>query len=715
MLMSDGTLATVAAAMAAMLVRPRLRGWTRGDESRSELRALQELGGTVYCLVAEDAHVRSITVNARQVLGEACDRAAELGLTVAELVQPDDFHELEDWLGSAWLPEPPAPLVLATRGPDAGTRWLELSTPGRLAFGGAETIVVEVREITARAERDHHHRLLATALDVATDAIFITDGDGCIEYVNPAFEKLSGYRARDVLGRSASLLSSGRHRPEHFARLWQTIEAGESFRGELVNRRMDGSLYTVELVITPVPETDGRPPRYLAVARDVTEQKRVERELEDLAYYDALTGLANVRLLRERSRQILALARRHGSTAALLHVDLVRLAQVNQQHGRAVGDEVLRTVAERLKQGLRESDTLARIGGDEFLVLLSEVSDMDAVARVVRRLHESVTRPFRMGERTISLSAHIGVSTYPQDAGTCDEMLECAEAALRRAEQTSAPFEFFQRDLTVTSNDKLSLEDDLHWAWEHDQFVLHYQPIIGSDGQVVGAEALARGEIVVGVEALARWPHLERGMIGPAQFIPLAERTGRILSLDRWAITTAARQAAAWAKNGWDGWISVNLSARTLHDPDLPEYVSRVLRAHELGAGRLVVEITESTAMRDPSLTARVLEALRELGVLIAVDDFGVGHSSLAYLKLFPVDLLKLDASFVRDIGSGGREEQLVEIMISLAHRIGARVVAEGVEEEQQMEWLKRAGCDFIQGYLVGRPAPPENLPGAAS
>jgi len=695
--------------MAAMLVRPRFRSWSREGEP-GELRALQQIGGTVYALVGEDAHVRSITANARQVLGEACDRAAELDLTLCELLQPDVARDLDDWLGHAWLPAPPAPLILPTRGPDTATRWIELSTPGRLAYGGSETVIVEMREITARAERDRHHRLLASALDASTDAIFITDAEGNFEYVNPAFEKLSGYRARDLLGRRTSLLCSGRHRPEYYARMWQAVSAGESFRGEVINRRLDGSLFTVDLVITPVAEP-GDVVRYMAVARDITEQKRVERELEDLAYYDALTGLANVRLLRERSRQILALARRHGMTAALLHVDLVRLQQVNQQYGRTVGDEVLRTVAERLRSGLRESDTLARIGGDEFIVLLSEVADTDAVARVVRRLHESVTRPFRIGDRTITIGARIGVALYPQDAGTADELMQCAELALRRAEQSAASYEFFERDLTITSNDKLSLEDDLHWAWEHDQFVLHYQPILGSDGTVVGAEALARGE-VVGVEALARWPHLERGMIGPAQFIPLAERTGRILSLDRWAIATAARQAATWSRNGYEGWISVNLSARTLHDPDLPEYVGRVMRAHELGRGRLVMEITESTAMRDPALTARVLEALRDIGVLIAVDDFGVGHSSLAYLKLFPVDLLKLDASFVRDIGSSGREEQLVEIMISLAHRIGARVVAEGVEEESQREWLQRAGCDYIQGYLVGRPAPPENLPG---
>jgi diguanylate cyclase (GGDEF)-like protein len=477
----------------------------------------------------------------------------------------------------------------------------------------------------------------------------------------------------------------------------------------VTNRRPDGSLYSLDLVITPMQE-NGTAPRYLAVGRDITDRRRVEGELEDLAYYDALTGLANPRLLRERSRQILALARRHGSIAAMLHVDIDRLRTVNLQHGRVIGDDVLRTIAERLRQGLRESDTLARLGSDEFLVLLSEVSDEENVARVVKRLHDSLTKPIRVGEKSLSIGARVGVALYPEDASTFDELLGCAEAALRRADQAATTFEFFERDVSAASHDRLMLEDDLHWAWEHDQFVLHYQPIVGSDGRVVGAEALARGQ-VVGVEALARWPHLERGMISPAQFIPLAERTGRILSLDRWAVATAVRQATVWMQNGWDGWISVNMSARTLHDPELPDFVARTMAAHGLEAGHLAIEITESTAMRDPGQTARVLEALRDIGVLIAVDDFGVGHSSLSYLKLFPVDLLKLDSSFVRGIGGGGRDEQLVEMMISLAHRIGAKVVAEGVEEEHQMQWLRTVGCDYIQGYLIGRPAAPESLP----
>jgi EAL domain-containing protein (putative c-di-GMP-specific phosphodiesterase class I) len=240
--------------------------------------------------------------------------------------------------------------------------------------------------------------------------------------------------------------------------------------------------------------------------------------------------------------------------------------------------------------------------------------------------------------------------------------------------------------------------------------VLHYQPIIGADGEIVGAEALARND-VVGVEALARWPHMERGLLEPSQFIPLAERTGRILSLDRWAIATAIRQAVTWTVSGWRGWVSVNLSARSLQDPELPEYIEQILRAHDFEGSRFVVEVTESAAMRDPAQTARVLEALRDLGVQIALDDFGVGHSSLAYLRLFPIDLLKLGRGCIAGIAGDVREEQLIEIMISLAHRIGAKVIAEGVERADQMSWLKRAGCDYVQGHLVGRPVPPESGP----
>jgi diguanylate cyclase (GGDEF)-like protein/PAS domain S-box-containing protein len=555
-------------------------------------------------------------------------------------------------------------------------------------------------------------RHVGGALDVSTDPVYITDHCGRFEYVNGAFEVMSGFATAELVGRSVSMLRSGRDGGDSFSRMWQMIGQGEAFAGEVIYRRGDGGHSIVDLVLTPFRSGADEAPKFMGLARDVTARRKAERQLEDLAYYDPLTGLANARLLRERSGQMLALTRRRGSIAAMLTVHLAGLRSVRAQHGRVAADDAVRAMAERLRQGLRDSDTVARTRADEFRVLLAEVTDASATARVVRRLHDSVSRPVHVRRIEIPVTARIGVAMYPQDAGTFEELVECCDIAAQRAAQTGSMFEFFERTMSEASHDQLALEDDLHWAWEHDQFILHYQPIIGSDGTVVGAEALTRGD-VVGVEALARWPHASRGVVGPAEFIPLAERTGRILSLDRWAIATAARQAARWLQEGWAGWISVNLSSRTLHNPELPDFIGRTIATHGLPPGRLAVEITESTAMRDPNLTAAVLHELRALGVLIALDDFGVGHSSLAYLKLFPVDLLKLDASFVHELGTTGRDEHLVEIMIDLAHRLGARVVAEGVEEEAQLRWLRNAGCDYIQGYLVGRPAPPDVVPTA--
>jgi diguanylate cyclase (GGDEF)-like protein/PAS domain S-box-containing protein len=711
-LLSDGTLATVALAMAAILVKPRIRARLRAEPTVAQ-RAITELGSTVFCFIGANGVIRSITPNAREVLGDACDRAAELELTFADLIQPESRVRVDDWVCRAWQPEPAPPLTIATRGPTSGRRWLELSTPGRIRLAQGEAVLVEIREITDHAERQNHARLLARALDSGADPVFITDLDGRLVYVNAAFERVLGYRSAEVLGRPASLLSSGHHRPEFFARLWQTIAAGQPFTGEVSNRRADGSLCTMDVMITRLDGDAATPPRYVTVARDITSRRQVEREVEDHAFYDVLTGLANHRLLRERARQVLALTRRHGSTTALLHIDLERLGVVNARHGRATGDEVLRHIAERLQLALRESDTLARLGGDEFLVMLSEITDDAAIARVVRRLLDCVSQPVSIRGIEIPISCTIGVALYPRDASTFDDLVAAAEVALRRAERASSPFEFFEHSVSAASHDRLMLEEDLHWAWDHDQFILHYQPIVATSGEIVGAEALARND-AVGMEALARWPHMERGLLEPAVFIPLAERTGRILSLDRWAMATAARQGAQWQQQGWKGWVSVNVSARTLQDPELPDYVERTLRAHELEAERFVIEITESAAMRDPAQTARVLESLRNSGVRIALDDFGVGHSSLAYLKLFPVDLLKLDRCFINGIGRSRREEQLIEIMISLAHRIGARVVAEGVEEVTQMRWLERAGCDYVQGYLTGRPAPADTVPAAS-
>ena len=699
-----------ASSLFAMAIRPRFFGSraSSGDGMAEELRSLLLASPSVLCLTDAAGQVRAITPNAARILGDACERAAELGITTRELLQPDEpqtVQALLDDLSRIDAAET-GRWTLKTRAPSGEARWLEIDGRNLLFDPEVGALLLEIRDVTRAHSVNERHHLLGDALDQSPDAVIVTNAQGFIEYVNPAFENLSGYQLSDLLGRTPSILKADRQSPEYFERMWTQLRRGEVFRAEIANRKKNGEIYYEDLMIEPLRDGSGAITHFISTGRDITQRKRTELNADAAAFYDSVTGVSTFKLLRERSRQILALARRHGLTAALLQVDVKGLPGVNTNLGPDVRDELLRKFAERLKQGLRESDVIARMENEGFLILLSDVAEAAATARVVRRLRESVSRPFQIREHSLSVGNTVGVALYPQDATTFDELVDYSTVALKRAELSTSGYQFYKKETTELTDERLSLEDDLVWAWDRKQFVLHYQPVVAvGSGRVIGAEALARGH-VIGMEALARWPHLDRGEIQPAQFIPVAERTGRIVALDRWAIATAARQAAAWAEEGWHGWIAVNLSARSLHDADLPAYIRRCFETHQLPPGRIILEITESTAMRDTEMTARILAELREAGALIAIDDFGVGHSSLAYLKHFPVDILKLDHKFVNDIGNTQKQEALIETVIALAHKIGAQVVAEGVEVQSQLTWLKTAGCDYAQGYLVGRPQP---------
>ncbi|HSL71292.1 MAG TPA: EAL domain-containing protein, partial [Longimicrobiales bacterium] len=691
---------SLAASIFAAVV-PRFRGGPRPDGEAHALAPALSHAGTVLVVADAGGVVRHVSPNARPVLGDACERAAEFRLTLAELVQPERASDVDALVARFGLTPPSQSftLELLTKAPSGAPRWLELWCCNLSRVTDIAGFLLEIRDVTPRRTDQTLRTLLTASLQALAESVMVTDAAGVIQYVNPSFERLTGYSAGEVIGRTPALLNSGKHRPDFFEHLWRTIADGRVYRSELVNRRKNGELYHEEIVITPITDTAGAIVHYASVGRDITHRKSEESETEDRAFYDVLTGLSHARLLRERSRQILALAKRHGHAAALLHLDLNGLRSVNEGLGRAVGDEVLRRVAERVRQGLRDSDAVARLGGDEFIVLLSEVEDEAAAARVVRRIRDAIGTPFKIQEHTINVSVSIGVALCPQDATTYEELAERAERAVNRARAAAGRVEFFQRELTEVTNERLALEDDLRWAWERRHFVLHYQPILD----------LANRELV-GLEALTRWPHIERGLVDPSLFIPVAERTGRIVALDRWAIAAAIGQAASWAGQGWRGWVSVNLSARCLVDSDLPRYIQTCLDQHKIAAGRLAVEITESAAMRDVEATARLLRQLRDAGVLIALDNFGAGHAGLAHLKYFPVDLLKLDPSFIQDIGFDAKFEPVTEMIIHLAHQMGARVVADGVEENDQMAWLRHAGCDYAQGDLIGHSGPADSV-----
>jgi PAS domain S-box-containing protein/diguanylate cyclase (GGDEF)-like protein len=686
-------------------VVPRWKG-ARGESGKNAAPNIAH-GATVLVVADPAGTVKNISLNAREVLGEACERAAEFRLTLAELLQPERRADVDELLErfTHTVSDESFSTELLTRSPAGLPRWLEILSRNLLAKPGVAGFLLEIRDATQQRAEATLRALLTETMRSIPDSVIVTDTNGIVQFVNSAFEMRTGYRAVDVIGRTPSFLKSGKHRRDFFELMWRTISEGGSYRNDVLNRRQNGELYWEELVITPVKDAGGTISHYVSVGRDITERKRLEAQAEERAFFDEVTGACTPRLLSERSKSVLALARRHGRSVAMLHLEIAGVPD-SQRDAR----EILRRLGERLRQGLRESDAVARTGPDQFLVLLSEVGEPEATARIARRLHRTICKPFRLQDQNVSIGASIGVALYPQDAASYDELVEFSEAALHRARGTRHGVEFFKRGQTDITNERLSLEDDLRWAWERKQFVLHYQPILALDsGDIIGAEALARGHMI-GIEALARWPHLERGMIGPAQFIPMAERTGRIIALDRWAIATAARQAGSWSEKGWAGWVSVNLSPRSLNDSELADYIESCMRQYNVEPGRIVLEITESAAMRDVENTARVLKRLRAVGVLIALDDFGIGHSSLAHLKHFPVDIIKLDRSFVKDIGLDNKIEHLIEVIISLAHRIEASVVAEGVESKTQLDWLRAAGCDYVQGYLIGHPEPAEDV-----
>jgi diguanylate cyclase len=427
--------------------------------------------------------------------------------------------------------------------------------------------------------------------------------------------------------------------------------------------------------------------------------------------FDPVTGLPRDAVLAERARPMLALARRHNRSIAVgrLSID----SGGNGENGPAqarLDPRVLQTVAARLRSTLRDTDVVGRLVEGSFALVLQEVEPDESLGRVANRVLDKLTEPIPLGGAEVTVAARMGMALFPRDASGWEELVGFAATALSRAHETRTPFAFYEPGFSTRTRNRMRLEKEFLEASDAAELLLHYQPVVTAEGgKVVGAEALARGQ-VMGIEALARWPHRDRGLVAPSEFIPIAEATGRILNLDRWAVATALRQASGWWAKGWEGWVSVNLSTRSVGDPELVPFVAGLLEEYSVQPDRLMLEITETTAMRDPEATIVILRKLKQLGVRIAIDDFGAGHSSLGYLRRMPVDLIKLDRIFLQNLGSEERDRWVVESIVALAHRLGAQIVAEGVEQPEDLEWLRGAGCDLVQGFLLGRPAPPEHM-----
>ena len=544
-------------------------------------------------------------------------------------------------------------------------------------------------------------RQSATVFESASEGVVITDVDANIIAVNKAFTDITGFSEKEVLGKNASFLKSGCHDRDFFEAMWSSLLEHGQWKGEISGRRKNGEIFPKWQTINAVRDDQGSLTHYVSIFLDISQMKESEEQLHYLAHHDTLTGLPNRLLLNARLEHSLQQASRKSTNVAVLFLDLDHFKKVNDSLGHAVGDQLLQLVAKRLLSSVREEDTIARMGGDELAIILGSMDDVRDAATAARKILDELAKPFDIDGKELFVSASIGISTYPQNGRDAIALLKNADAAMYMAKSAGRNgYHFYSDEHSARLSESFSLQTNLYRALEREELFLHFQPQV----------SLQSGKIV-GVEALLRWQHPEMGLVSPARFIPLAEENGLIGAIGKWVLHTACEQARAWQDEGLiPVRISVNLSGRQLEQDNIVEEVHAVLEDTGLDPSCLELELTESSVMKRAERTVKILDAFRELGITIAIDDFGTGYSSLSYLKRFPVDRLKIDRSFVRDIPQDVNDVALARAIIALGHSLNISVIAEGVETVAQRELLTSMGCDEMQGFLYSKPVTASEL-----
>ena len=623
-------------------------------------------------------------------------------ITYESLIHPEDCKRVRDAGQEAIDQRRRFDIEYRILRADGEVRWVwERGTGVPDAEGGVNAIEGIIQDITDRREAVHAlreaERRYHSLFHNAVEGLFRTTPEGHYLDANPALARIYGFESPEELTDS---LQDIRHqlyvdpgRREDFMR--QINERGSVTAFESQVYRKGGEIIWISENARAVFDDEGRILLYEGTVEDVTERKLYQARIEQQANYDTLTGLANRSLLNDRLQQSILSAQRHGSQVAVAFVDLDRFKFVNDSLGHHFGDRLLKMMAERLRGCVRDCDTVARLGGDEFVLLIADDSGHEVVTHIMERVLSSVAQPWVIEEGEFNVTCSIGIAMYPADGNDAEALLKNADSAMYRAKEGGGGgFNFFTNDLNVQMTERLEMESRLRRALERQQFQLHYQPRVD----------LMSGRII-GTEALIRWYIPEQGMIAPARFIPLAEETGLIVPIGRWVLQTACAQNKAWQLAGLPPIVvSVNVSARQFRHDNLVETVASVLAQTGLDGRYLEIELTESMVMHDAAKLAAMLVELKKLGIQIAVDDFGTGYSSLSYLKRFPVDRLKVDRSFVQDITSDHDDATIVRTIIALGHNLSLKVVAEGVETEEQVNFLRQNHCDEMQGYFFGKP-----------
>lgn len=556
--------------------------------------------------------------------------------------------------------------------------------------------IVMLHDVTQ--ERQDREQLLLWSLVYrhSGEAIVISDAHNRILSVNDSFTRITGYSAAEAVGANPNLLASGRHSPEFYHKMWQNLQRDGQWKGEIWNRRKDGTIYPEWLTITTLRDDHNEPCYYIAIFSDATSYKEKEARIHFLAHHDALTGLPNRTLLQDRLEQAVGKARRDCTKIAILFIDLDRFKVINDTLGHQVGDLLLKEVARRLNASVRDSDTVCRQGGDEFIIVLPEFEELSDVAHVAQKILENISRDFLLEGERLKVTPSIGISIYPDDGERIDVLIKNADTAMYHAKESGrANFQFFTERLNTVLTQRLELERDLASALDKGELQLYYQPQFDlHSGKMLGAEGLLR------------WQHPQRGYVPPDQFIPIAEEAGLINRIGLWVLDELLHQAEEWkGDRRFNGLIfSANVSARQLDDPGFVEAVEQLFQRHNYPPECIELEVTETAVMEDIHRSITTLSELKALGLHIAVDDFGTGYSSLNYLKRLPIDRLKIDRSFISDIPHDKSDETITRAIINLAHTLNLGVIAEGVETEEQARFLLQEQCHEVQGYLYSRP-----------
>jgi diguanylate cyclase (GGDEF)-like protein/PAS domain S-box-containing protein len=546
-------------------------------------------------------------------------------------------------------------------------------------------------------------RIAATAFE-SQESILVTDASGMIMQVNRAFTESTGYSAAEAVGQKPNLLKSGRHDAAFYQQMWETIKRTGGWKGEIWDRRRNGEIYPKWLTISAVKDANGQVSHYVGTHFDITERKQAEERIKALAFFDQLTGLPNRTLLLDRLNQ--ATGTRSEAHGALLFIDLDHFKILNDTLGHDMGDLLLKHVAQRLLKGVREGDTVARLGGDEFVVLLANLHENLPEAAlgteiVAKKLLAALNQPYDLDKVIHHCSASMGATLFHGKAASIDELMKQADLAMYQSKATGRnALRFFDPDMESAAKARARLEADLRQAVSEGQFVLHFQPQILAPQQLTGAEALLR------------WQHPARGMVSPAEFIPLAEETGLILPIGLWVLESACSRLARWAADPAMASlnIAVNVSALQFHQPDFVDQVISVVKQRGANPQRLKLELTESLLVNDVDQIVAKMTVLKTFGIGFSLDDFGTGYSSLSYLKRLPLDQLKIDQSFVRDVLTDPNDAVIARTIVALAQSLGLGVIAEGVETDEQRSFLANAGCAAYQGYFFSRPLPIEDF-----